>query len=101
MKLRTMLMTNCALALIGTTTVLGAVSQNPREPDIVIDEETAMEVNESAFGLIGSGAEANAGIYSDVSKEEPNSDPSIHDIKLHVLGQGQTFDLATHRTTNG
>lgn len=81
--------------------LIGAVSQNPRELGIGIDEDTAIVVKGSVFRVIGSGAvylvDASDVSYSNVSEEKASVAPSIYDIKLHVLGEGQTFDLITRR----
>lgn len=84
--------------------LLGAVTQNPRELGIGIDEDTAIVVKGSTVRVIGSGAvylvDASDVSYSDVSEEKPSAAPSIYDIRLHVLGEGQTFDLVTRRPGN-
>lgn len=81
--------------------LLGAVAQNPRALGIGIDENTAIVVRGSLFRVIGSGAvylvDASGVTYSDVSEERPSETPSICDLKLHVLGEGQTFDLVSRR----
>lgn len=81
--------------------LLGAVSQNPRELGIGIDEDTAIVVSGDTFRVIGNGAvylvDASGVTYSEVSEEDACATPSIYDLKLHVLGDGQTFDLVTRR----
>jgi cyanophycinase len=81
--------------------LLGAVSQNPRELGIGIDEDTAIVVRGDQFRVIGSGAvylvDASGVTYSDVAEGRANSAPSIYDLKLHVLSDGETFDLRTRR----
>src|ERR1700712_932186 len=81
--------------------LLGAVSQNPRELGIGIDEDTAIIVTGQQFRVVGSGAvylvDASSVTYSDVAETRTNSAPSIYDLKLHVLSDGETFDLRTRR----
>jgi cyanophycinase len=81
--------------------LLGAVSQNPRELGIGIDENTAIIVTGQQFRVVGSGAvylvDASAVTYSDVAEARTSSAPSIYDLKLHVLSDGETFDLSTRR----
>jgi cyanophycinase len=81
--------------------LIGAVSQNPRELGIGIDEDTAIIVTGHQFRVVGSGAvylvDASAVTYSDVAETRTNSTPSIYDLKLHVLSDGEAFDLSTRR----
>lgn len=81
--------------------LIGAVSQNPRQLGIGIDEDTAIVVCEGRFDVIGSGAvyvvDAGCVSYSEVAQGKAEETPSIYDIKLHVLSAGQTFDLKTRR----
>jgi cyanophycinase len=82
--------------------LLGAVVQNPRNLGIGIDEDTAiiLESND-CFRVAGSGAiyvVDGAGIsYSSLSEENPEGVVSIDDVKLHVLGNGDQFDLKRRR----
>ncbi|MFN3312150.1 MAG: cyanophycinase [Hyphomonas sp.] len=81
--------------------LLGAVSQNPRELGIGIDEDTAIVVCGDDFKVIGSGSvyivDAACVTFSDVAEGTAKCAPSIHDFKLHVLSDGQKFDLKTRR----
>jgi cyanophycinase len=81
--------------------LLGAVSQNPRELGIGIDEDTAIVVTGDQFRVVGSGAvylvDASAVSYSDVAEGRNSATPSIYDLKLHVLSDGERFDLSTRR----
>ncbi|MFN2315810.1 MAG: cyanophycinase [Gemmatimonadales bacterium] len=81
--------------------LLGAVSQNPRALGIGLDEDTAIVVRGNLFTVIGSGAvylvDASDVTYSDVSEDRPSQTPSIFDIRVHVLGDGQEFDLESRR----
>jgi cyanophycinase len=82
--------------------LIGAVSQNPRNLGIGIDENTAIVVERDAsVAVIGKGA-----IYivdgtniSDTNLAEGSMDEvlSCFDIRLHVLKAGQMYDLNTRR----
>jgi cyanophycinase len=77
--------------------LLGAVVQNPRNLGIGIDEDTAVMVHDGHFTVVGSGAVYvvdGAGIsYSSLSEEQPEGVVTIHDVKLHVLGDEDRFDM--------
>jgi cyanophycinase len=81
--------------------LIGAVAQNPRELGIGIDEDTAIIVRGAQFHVIGSGAvylvDASGVTHSDVAENGTSATVSVHDLKLHVLGSGESFDLRTRR----
>jgi cyanophycinase len=82
--------------------LLGAITQNPRNIGLGIDEDTAIIVTgQECFEVIGSGAVYVVdGIdvsYSSLSEEQPEGIISIFDMRLHVLGQGDHFDLDKRR----
>jgi cyanophycinase len=81
--------------------LIGAVSQNPRELGIGIDEDTAIVVEGDEFRVIGSGAvylvDASGATYSDVAEADSRTTLSIHDLKLHVLSSGDRFDMVARR----
>jgi cyanophycinase len=81
--------------------LIGAVSQNPRELGIGIDEDTALVVQGGEFRVIGSGAvylvDASGATHSDVAEADSDTTLSIHDLKLHVLSSGDRFDFSTRR----
>lgn len=82
--------------------LLGAVVQNPRNLGIGIDEDTAIVLERGdCFWVEGSGAVYivdGAGIsYSSLSEENPEGVVSIDNVTLHVLGQGDEFDLCERR----
>jgi len=78
--------------------LLGAVAQNPRVLGIGIDENTAIEIRaRRSFRVIGTG-----GVYvldgsdvsdSNVATEQKDRALSIIGVRLHVLSQGDEFDL--------
>src|SRR5215203_1542711 len=78
--------------------LLGAVAQNPRNIGLGIDEDTAIVVTgEERFAVIGSGAvyvvDGMDISYSSLSEKQPEGILSIYDVKLHVLGQDDHYDL--------
>lgn len=90
--------------------LLGAVAQNPRLVGIGIDEDTAIvcEGNDY-FQVIGSGAvyvlDGRAVSYTNIAEDSADRTMSVFGLKLHVLSQGDRFDLKTHQpihlTNNG
>lgn len=78
--------------------LLGAVAQNPANLGIGIDEDTAIVVQRNRrFQVIGSGAvyvvDGATMTYSSLSEKQPEGILSIFDVRLHVLGNGDEFDL--------
>jgi cyanophycinase len=78
--------------------LVGAVAQNPANLGIGIDEDTAIIVNgEDDFLVIGSGGvyvvDGTGISYSSLSEAQPTGAPSIFGVKLHILGEGDIFDL--------
>jgi cyanophycinase len=85
--------------------LLGAVAQNPRFLGLGIDEDTAVVVErEQAFTVYGSGAvyvaDAENVTYTNVEEEEEERTLSIFNVRLHVLSQGDSFDLRTRRPSH-
>ncbi|HEX8463299.1 MAG TPA: cyanophycinase [Abditibacterium sp.] len=84
--------------------LLGAIAHNPAKLGIGIDEDTAIVVeNESRFEVIGTGgvyvADAGDISYSNIAEGYRNETLSIHDVHLHILSAGDSFDLQTRRPT--
>jgi cyanophycinase len=78
--------------------LLGAVAQNPKNLGIGIDEQTAVVVERgTSFYVLGSGAvyviDGSVVSYSNVAEESLKKTLSIYDVKVHVLSQGDRFDL--------
>src|SRR3954469_6356638 len=78
--------------------LLGAVAQNPRNIGLGIDEDTAILVEQDErFRVLGSGAvyvvDGTGVSYSSLSERRPEGVLSIYDVKVHVLGDGDTYDL--------
>lgn len=82
--------------------LIGAVMQNPRNLGIGIDEGTAIIVERAKhFRVIGSGAvyavDGSNITYSSLSEAHPEGIVTVHDVCLHVLGEGDRFDLEGRR----
>jgi cyanophycinase len=81
--------------------LLGAVAQNPRELGIGIDEDTAIILRGHKFEVIGSGGvyvvDGGGVTHSNIAEAEADRALSIHDVRLHVLCQGDRFDLNDRR----
>jgi cyanophycinase len=77
--------------------LLGAVAHNPRVLGLGVDEDTAAIVEGSRFRVIGSGAvyvfDAQHVTHSNVAEARPERVLSMHNVKVHVLGTGDEFDL--------
>lgn len=82
--------------------LLGAVSQNPRNVGLGIDEDTAVVAqSDGTLRVIGSGAvyvvDGTGISYSSLSEQNPEGVVSINDVTLHVLGADDRFDLNQRR----
>ncbi len=82
--------------------LLGVVAQNPANLGLGIDENTAVVVEaDQCFTVIGDGAvyviDGTSLSYSSLSEEQAQGVLTIHNIKLHVLGAGDSFDLVERR----
>jgi cyanophycinase len=82
--------------------LLGAIVQNPHNLGLGIDEDTAFVVeNDQRFRVIGSGAvyvmDATGNTYTSLSDLRAEGVPTIHDVRLHLLGAGDVFDLRERR----
>jgi len=77
--------------------LLGAVAHNPRVLGLGVDEDTAAVVEGSRFRVIGSGAvyvfDGQHVTHSNVAEASPERVLSMHNVKVHVLGTGDEFDL--------
>jgi cyanophycinase len=86
--------------------LVGAVAQNPHNLGLGIDENTAFVMrNDETFKVMGAGAvyvlDATANTYTSLSDLRSDGVPTIHDVRMHVLGAGEGFDLRTRRPTRG
>jgi cyanophycinase len=82
--------------------LLGAVVQNPVNLGLGIDESTAILVEDAErFTVIGSGAvyivDGTGISYSSLSEGSSEGVVTICDVKVHVLGEGERFDLIQRR----
>jgi cyanophycinase len=78
--------------------LIGAVAQNPKNLGIGIDEQTAIVVERgNGFYVLGSGGvyviDGTGVTYSNIAEEEPHKTISIYNVKMHMLSQGDRFDL--------
>src|SRR5215204_1861936 len=82
--------------------LIGAVAQNPKNIGIGIDEQTSIVVEGGrSFYVLGSGAvyviDGTCLCYSNIAEEAANKTLSVHDLHMHVLSQGDRFDLDSRR----
>jgi cyanophycinase len=82
--------------------ILVGIAENPECMGIGIDEDTAIVVNEKGvFRVIGSGAvyviDGSQISNSNVSEQFQDEILSIFDVRMHVLKNGNKFDLSTRR----
>ncbi|TGX56249.1 cyanophycinase [Sphingomonas gei] len=77
--------------------LLGAVAQNPRVLGIGIDEDTAIVLENCHFRVIGAGAvyivDGSGVTHSNIAEASPERTLSMHEVRLHVLSDGDGFDL--------
>ena len=78
--------------------LIGAVAQNPKNLGIGIDEQTAIVVERgNGFYVLGSGGvyviDGTGVTYSNVAEEDPHKTISIYNVRMHMLSQGDRFDL--------
>ena len=77
---------------------MGAVAQNPKNLGVGIDEQTAIVVERgNGFYVLGSGGvyviDGTGVTYSNVAEEDSKKTLSIYNVKMHMLSQGDRFDL--------
>lgn len=81
--------------------LIGAVAHNPRVLGMGIDEDTAAVVEGDSFRVIGSGAvyvvDGADVSYCNVAEARAECALSMHDVRVHVLSDDDTFDLRTRR----
>jgi cyanophycinase len=79
--------------------LLGAVAHNPRILGVGIDENTAIVLEDDRFAVIGAGAvyvvDAEEVTQSNIAEARSDTALSLHDVRLHVLASGDSFDLAS------
>jgi len=83
--------------------LIGAVAHDRSVLGLGIDEDTAAMVEGDAFRVIGSGAvyvvDGSDVSYCNVADARSASALSMHDLRVHVLSDGDRFDLKARRPT--
>jgi cyanophycinase len=81
--------------------LLGAVAHNPRVLGIGVDENTAAIVEGDRFRVVGEGAvyvfDGHHVSHVNVAEARPDRVLSMHDVKVHVLGTNDTFDISSRK----
>jgi cyanophycinase len=81
--------------------LLGAVAHNPRVLGIGIDEDTAAVLENGRLQVIGAGAvyivDGSTASYSNVAEAKADVTLAMHDVLVHVLAAGNSFDLKQRR----
>jgi cyanophycinase len=81
--------------------LLGAVAHNPRVLGLGVDEDTAAIVEGERLRVIGSGAvyvfDGQHVTHSNIAEASPERVLSLHEVRVHVLGTGDGFDLRERR----
>ncbi|RAK56447.1 cyanophycinase [Phenylobacterium deserti] len=81
--------------------LLGAVAHNPRVLGVGIDENTSAIFEGDEMRIIGAGAvyvvDGTDVGHSNVAEADPDQALSMHDVRLHVLSAGDSFDLQRRR----
>lgn len=82
--------------------LLVGVAENPSVLGIGIDEDTSIIVSrDNALRVVGSGAvyiiDGSNISDTNVSEQYPDNILSIYDVRMHVLKNGDNFDLKTRR----
>jgi len=82
-----------------------AVAQNPRILGIGIDEDTAIICDPShCFRVLGAGAvyvvDGSDVAYTNLTEEETDRTLSVFNVRLHLLAQGDRFDMMTRTPTS-
>lgn len=86
--------------------LVGIVAQNPRTLGIGIDENTAIEIqDQNRFEVFGAGAvyvlDGRPVTQTNVSEEEQQQTISAFHLCLHVLSQGDSFEIPTRTPISG
>jgi cyanophycinase len=79
--------------------LIGAVAHNPRVLGIGVDENTAAVVEGGSLTVLGSGAvyivDGSRVTYSNLAEARSEVTLSMHNMTVHVLAEGDRFDLAS------
>ncbi|MFL6862030.1 MAG: cyanophycinase [Allosphingosinicella sp.] len=81
--------------------LIGAVAHNPRVLGLGIDEDTAAVIEGDDLCAFGSGAvyvvDGADVSHCNVAEADPERALSMHDVRVHVLSDGDHFDLRRRR----
>lgn len=83
--------------------LIGVATQNPEILGLGIDEDTAVVIRRGGdqFHVLGSGAvyvvNGTDISFSSLAERHPEGIVTVHDVRLHVLGENQSFDLNQRR----
>lgn len=82
--------------------LIGAVAQNPKMLGVGIDEDTAIVLEKpGCFRVLGAGAvyvvDAKGSTASNVAEGTAECVLAIHNVKLHVLNDGERFSIYDRR----
>ena len=81
--------------------LIGAVAQNPQQLGVGIDEDTAIVVQRGRFRVVGAGAvyvlDGRGTTYTNLTSDAADQTLSVHDVKLHVLSEGDVYHLGRRR----
>jgi len=82
-----------------------AVAQNPRIVGMGIDEDTAVVCNpKHCFRVLGAGAvyvvDGSDVTYTNLTEEQTDRTLTVFNVRLHLLSQGDEFDLTTRTPTS-
>jgi len=85
--------------------LLGAVAHNPRVLGVGIDEDTAAVLEKGRLTVLGRAAvyivDGTEVSHSNVAEAEADYALSMHDVRLHVMTEGDEFDLKARRPKGG
>jgi cyanophycinase len=86
--------------------LLGAVAQNPRLLGLGLDENTAIVVEQARrFKVVGEGAtyvvDGKGVTSTNISEADKDRTLSIFNVRLHLLSQGDEFDLLSREPVSG
>ena len=81
--------------------LLGAIALNPGVLGVGIDEDTAIIVRDSTFKVIGNNAvyviDGHDVSYTNISEASADKTMSMHDVRLHILAEGESYKLRTRQ----
>jgi cyanophycinase len=88
-----------------TGRLVGAIARNPRIIGVGIDEDTAIVIRGNrTFEVLGAGAvtiiDGSRITRSSVTEDEEGRSMSVFDVRMHLLSQGDAFDLRTREPKN-